>query len=321
MLHRILILSFITLTLHASSILTDYRTNGLEGIEKKMDQELTKKEYWDQHLKNMDTNFGYIESYNSVLTCNKEKSTLSLFKYNGNGQFLPVEKYNAFTGKVKGDKIREGDLKTPVGIYNIEKKISKLDSFYGPLAFVTNYPNIYDKYRGKNGSGIWIHGLPTEQERDDYTKGCIAINNSNMLCLDKEVDIDSTLLLINPAETKQNVSKTTLTHILSNLYSWRYSWIYNDIDKYLSFYSKEFKRHNGMKYSRFVKYKTRVFNKNEKKKIVFNDINVLPYPNTENIFQISFKEFYKSKSFTFEGDKILIVKVDNSGKFKILTEK
>ncbi|CAI6147276.1 MAG: hypothetical protein SPLUMA1_SPLUMAMAG1_01934 [uncultured Sulfurimonas sp.] len=58
------------------------------------------------------------------------------------------------------DKIREGDLRTPIGVYKLVKKLSKVDSFYGPLAFATSYPNSYDKYLGKNGSGIWIHGLP-----------------------------------------------------------------------------------------------------------------------------------------------------------------
>ena len=103
-------------------------------------------------------------------------------------------------------KKKEGDLKTPLGIYELTKKISKLDSFYGPLAFVTSYPNIYDKFRGKNGSGIWIHGLPTEQKRDEFTKGCIAINNSNLETLDKYININSTMLIINSSKTIQKGS-------------------------------------------------------------------------------------------------------------------
>ena len=321
MFNKLLLLSLLSFSLYAENILTTYRMHGVKDIEKQMDLELSNVSYWNNFLTEEDTSFGYMEAYQSILTCDKEKSTLSLFKKNKKQKFTLVEEYNAFTGKAKGDKKREGDLKTPIGLYNIEKKISKLDSFYGPLAFVTTYPNIYDTFRGKNGSGIWIHGLPTEQERDDYTKGCIAINNDNIVCLDKEIDIASAMLIISPDKKTNKAPKKMLAQILANLYAWRYAWLYNDTKKYLSFYSDDFVRHDGMKYSRFVKYKTRIFKKQEKKKIIFNDINVIPYPNSSDIFQITFKEFYTSNSFQFEGNKILMVKVDANNNFKIFTEK
>lgn len=321
LLYKLSLLTLLSFNLFANTVLTDYRQYGLEGIEKKMDQELTQLNYWDELLKNIDTSFGYIESYKSILTCDKSESTLSLFQHNKEKKFTLQEKYSAFTGKVQGDKRQEGDLKTPIGLYDIHKKISKLDSFYGPLAFVTSYPNLYDKFLGKNGSGIWIHGLPTEEKRDDFTKGCIAIDNDNIVCLEKELDIDSTLLIINSDKENERVSKKVLAKILANLYAWRYSWIYNDTKKYLSFYSPDFIRNDGMKYSRFIQYKTRIFNKKEKKKIIFNDINVIPYPKNKNIFQVTFKEFYSSSSFQFIGDKILMVEIDKDNNFKILTEK
>jgi murein L,D-transpeptidase YafK len=322
---KLLFLILISLSLYASSdTLTNYRINGIQEIEKQMDLELTKKEYWDAYIKDVDTTFGYIESYQNILTCNKEKSTLNLYIKDTNSSYNFEKEYGAFTGKVKGDKIKEGDLKTPIGIYKITKKLSrenKLDSFYGPIAFVTSYPNTYDKYRGKNGHGIWIHGLPTEQERDEFTKGCIAIDNSNIECLDKRIDVDGTLIIINSNEVKKDISKETLASILSQLYSWRYSWLYDDINGYLNFYANDFIRFDGMNFERFKKYKTRVFKKIEKKTIIFNNISVIPYPNSDQIYQITFKEFYKSDTFKFTGDKTLIVKIDNDNNMKILTEK
>lgn len=321
---KIIFLILITLSLHSSDILTSYRINGINTIEKQMDFELTKKEYWSTYIKGIDTTFGYIESYSNILTCNKENSTLNLYTKDSNNTYEFKNKYSAYTGKIKGDKLKEGDLKTPVGIYKITKKLSKenkLDSFYGPLAFVTSYPNTYDKYRGKNGHGIWIHGLPTEQERDEFTKGCIAIDNTNIKCLNNIIDIENTLLIINSDEVKKGISKEILVSILSQLYSWRYSWLFDDIDGYLNFYSEGFIRFDGMKFERFKKYKTRVFKKIEKKTIIFNSINVIPYPNTKNIYQITFKEFYKSDTFKFSGDKTLVVKLDETNSMKILTEK
>jgi|OM-RGC.v1.005938195 murein L,D-transpeptidase YafK len=321
---KIVFLILITLSLSANDILTNYRINGINDIEKQMDLELTKLEYWDKYIKNIDTTFGYLESYSNILTCDKEKSTLNLYVKDNNNSYGFKKEYSAYTGKIKGDKIKEGDLKTPIGIYQITKKLStenKLDSFYGPLAFVTSYPNVYDTYRGKNGHGIWIHGLPTEQDRDEFTKGCIAINNPNIECLNKRIDIDNTLLIINSSEVKKGISKEILSSILAQLYSWRYSWLFDDIDRYLNFYSSDFVRFDGMNFDRFKKYKTRIFKKIEKKTIIFNNINVIPYPNTDNVYQITFKEFYESDTFKFSGDKTLVVKLDATNNMKILTEK
>ena len=319
--NKFYILLFILVSsLNANNILTDYRMNGIYNVQKHMDNELTKIEYWNIQLKDLDTRFGYIESYSNILTCDKSSSTLTLYIKDNNESYKLQKQYNAYTGKVNGDKLKEGDLKTPVGIYDITKKISKLDSFYGPLAFVTSYPNAYDKYRGKNGSGIWIHGLPTEQERDEYTRGCIAIDNPSIECLDRNIEIDKTLLIIKNEESKEEINKETLSSILSELYRWRYSWIYNDIESYLNYYSPEFVRYDGMSYKRFLKYKERIFKKEEKKEIIFNNVNVLPYPNSSNIYKISFKEKYRSKSFEFIGDKVLVVKYENS-KIKIITER
>jgi len=321
---KLLLFFLISISIFASDILTEYRLNGIDKIQKHMDLSLTEKEYWNKYLADKDTTFGYIESYTNILTCNKDNSTLNLYSVDQNKKFKFKQKYSAYTGKIKGDKVKEGDLKTPIGIYQIVKKLSKetnLDSFYGPLAFVTSYPNTYDSYRGKNGSGIWIHGLPTQQERDEFTRGCIAINNPNIESLDKNIDITKTILIINSSEVKKNISKDILASILSQLYAWRYAWIYNDINNYLDFYSPEFVRYDGMDIKKFTRYKTRIFNKSEKKSITFNNINVVPYPNSNNIFQITFKEFYKSDTFEFIGNKTLIVKVDENRKIKILTEK
>ncbi len=321
---RIFLLVLISLTLYANNILTNYRINGITNVQKQMDFELTKNEYWSEYIKNIDTRFGYLESNLKVLTCNKDMSTLNLYAKDSNNSYMLQKEYSAFTGEIKGDKTKEGDLKTPIGIYKILKtltKENKLDSFYGPLAFVTSYPNTYDKYRGKNGHGIWIHGLPTQEKRDSFTKGCIAIDNQNIKSLNSNIDIQNTILIIDANEVQKSVSKRVLSSILSELFIWRYTWLYDDIDGYLNFYSSEFVRHDGMNIERFKKYKSRVFNKRESKTIIFNDINVIPYPNSQNIYQITFKEYYKSDTFRFSGDKILIVKVDKDNKIKILTEK
>lgn len=310
---------FLSAPLLANELLDEYRVDGIKNIAKKLDKELRKKKYWSSLLKKRDTTFGYIESYSNILICDKSQSTLEFFTQDSSENYKLKKRYEAYTGKIEGDKYREGDLKTPIGIYNLTEKIEKVDSFYGPLAFVTSYPNIYDKYKGKNGSGIWIHGLPTQQERDEFTKGCIAINNPSIECLDKHINLDKTLLIINEDAFTQEVSKETLALLLSELYSWRYAWIYNDLQSYLSFYDSSFIRFDGLDIEDFTRYKTRIFNKEESKTILFTKINILPYPQQENTYSITFKEEYNSQSFSFVGPKSLIVKLHNNN-MKIITE-
>ncbi|WP_457748317.1 L,D-transpeptidase family protein [Sulfurimonas sp.] len=315
---------FIATSVFASDneILTNYRLHGIKNIEKTLDKSLTDMNYWEKYLKNKDTKFGYIESYTNILLCDKSKSELLIYSKDSNNTYKLRKEYSAFTGKLKGDKQKEGDLKTPIGVYDIVKKISKVDSFYGPMAFVTSYPNLYDRYEGKTGQGIWIHGLPTHQKRDEFTKGCIAINNKSIECLNRNIDIKKTVLIIkeNTNDEKINPNKTELAKLLSALYTWRYAWLYNETEKYLNFYAPEFKRYDGMDFKRFKKYKTRVFAKHESKTILFKNINIVTYPNIKNMYRITFDEEYKSNSFSFKGRKILIVKLQDN-KFTIITEK
>jgi len=316
-----LMLLFVASSLYANdvNIITQYRKYGIQGIEKELDKKLTQKEYWDAYLKNIDTGFGYFEACENILACDKSKSTLCFYKKDANNSYELKKQYSAYTGKIKGDKYKKGDLRTPIGAYDLVKKISKIDSFYGPMAFVTSYPNIYDKFRHRTGQGIWIHGLPINQKRDTFTHGCIAIPNKSIEGLDKNIDIKKTILIIDKNIAAKNVSKNNLSTVLASLFQWRYAWIYNDLNTYLSFYAPEFKRFDGMDIKRFTKYKTRIFNKKEKKRIIFSNINIIPYPETQNIYKITFKEDYKSSSFSFVGNKILMAKLINN-KLNIITE-
>jgi len=303
-------------------LLTNYRENGIQNLEKELDSQLTQTDYWSAYLQNVDTSFGYYESYSNLLICDKSKSQLTLYKKDQNSSSFQLKKeYSAYTGKMRGDKAQEGDLKTPVGVYNLVKKLTDVDSFYGPLAFVTSYPNIYDKYKGKTGQGIWIHGLPLHQDRETFTKGCIAIKNKSIECLSRNIDIKKTLLIIDENIFPQNsITKEKYAKILADIFAWRYTWRYNDLEKYLSFYAPEFKRFDGMDIKRFSHYKKRIFQRNEKKTIIFKDINIIPYPNHKDTFKILFKEQYRSKNFTFNGEKTLIIKFTDN-KFQIITEK
>ncbi len=296
-----------------------YRTKGIEAVKLELEKELKKKSYWKNYLKNKDVKHGYYESIKYVIVTQKDQKTLQLHRLRDD-KFETLMTQDVFIGEAKGDKQKEGDLKTPIGAYELTTKITKLDQFYGPMALVTNYPNVFDKVQKKTGHGIWIHGLPFDNKRDDYTKGCIALENSSIKLLDKNINLKNSVLLVGEKDIKK-VTQDDISLILSGIFSWRDAWKSSDVKTYLSFYDKEFKRHDGMSLKNFKKYKKRIFAKNEKKKIEFSNINIMPYPNSLNkiMYKIVMHEDYKTRTYKFIGKKELYIELKDN-EMSILAE-
>jgi murein L,D-transpeptidase YafK len=324
MIKKFLAVGLIGATLYANdlaSIVEDYRVNGEKNIISQIENILQSKEYWQKKLANKDLEYGYYEKVNHILVCDKSKPELALYT-NKDSKLTHEKTLSAIVGKKKGDKQKEGDLKTPIGAYDLVKRLDTVDQFYGPLAFVTSYPNMYDKLQGKNGYGIWIHGLPIKDEREDKnnTKGCIAIKNDSLSQLSKEIDFKSSILIVGE-EKVQKTSVDEISTILSSLYQWRDAWAKSDIDRYLEFYDKSFIRWDGKKYNIFKMMKTRIFKNKSKKRIIFKDFSIAPYPTTDGtkMFRINFYEEYSSNTYNFKGNKELYIKLENN-KIKILAE-
>jgi murein L,D-transpeptidase YafK len=89
-----------------------------------------------------------------------------------------------------GTKERSGDFRTPEGTYRLIRRNPRSDFF---LSMQVSYPNDADqKHARRNhwdtGGSIMIHGLPNQLKHDpsyyenvDWTDGCIAVSNSDML--------------------------------------------------------------------------------------------------------------------------------------------
>jgi murein L,D-transpeptidase YafK len=303
-------------TLLSSDVITLYKSGG----KKLLDQQMNVPSYWSASLFNKDLRFGYFEKAFSLLTCNKDKGSLELYTPDAQKRFYLKKRYSAFTGKNAGDKRVEGDLKTPIGIYTLTEKKRRVDPFYGPMAFVTSYPNLYDRIRGKNGDGIWVHGVPLSGSRDPFTKGCIAINNNDLIQLDQNINPSNTLLIID-SSIKQGITPSAYSAIIAGLYQWKYAWTYNDLETYLSSYDRSFKRYDGMGFNQFKIYKERIFSKNEVKTITLDRLNIIPYPGEKhNLFWVTFNQLYVSDSHKFEGEKSLLVQLNANQSISILTE-
>ncbi len=316
----LLLVGFI-LTTNSFSLSVDlielYRDKGINAVEKMIENELQTKSYWNERFKKDNVSQGYYESLEYLIKCNKDFKDISIYDIKNSKEIMNT---SVFVGKNIGDKQKEGDLKTPIGTYSLTQRLHKIDPFYGSLALTTNYPNIYDRSKGKTGHGIWIHGVPKDKKRDEYTKGCIALENNDIEMLDRAISFKNTALQISKGNTEK-VSKDDISLLMSSLYKWKDAWKKSDIHKYLSFYDKKFKKANGKNFAYFKEYKKRVFNRHEKKIIKFTNINIIPYPNVEDkkMFKIEMDEYYKTNSHKFNGKKTLYVEIINK-KLSILTE-
>jgi len=90
----------------------------------------------------------------------------------------------------EGHKVAEGDYRTPEGRYFLTDRNANSKYF---LSIKLSYPNDQDMVRARRhglepGGMIMIHGLPNLPNRSldyyqrvDWTDGCIALNNSDMV--------------------------------------------------------------------------------------------------------------------------------------------
>ena len=99
-----------------------------------------------------------------ALLVDSRRSRLYVFA-NDDGRPRLVADFYVTLGKNGIEKTREGDQKTPVGVYHVTANLprQKLTDFYGAGAFPINYPNEWDKRQGRNGFGIWLHGMPSRR--------------------------------------------------------------------------------------------------------------------------------------------------------------
>jgi murein L,D-transpeptidase YafK len=116
-----------------------------------------------------------------------EKSTRTLTLYHGG---VPVRTYRiALGGDPVGDKVRQGDRRTPEGVFRIEGRNPR-SKYYRSLRI--SYPSAAHRARAAQlgvspGGDIMIHGLAPRYAylgaahlEQDWTEGCIAVTNDEI---------------------------------------------------------------------------------------------------------------------------------------------
>lgn len=259
-----------------------------------------------------------------------DKGSNRLYVYRNIGSGLPPELVDDFyivLGKKTGDKFREGDMKTPNGVYFITSYLpdEKLPPLYGSGAFPVNYPNEVDRRLRKTGDGIWLHGT----DKSLYSRppldseGCVVLTNEEFTRIGKYVEIGRTPVIISE-QVQWCSSREWLDlniEVQATLERWRQSWEQADIDTYLTMYTNKFWA-DGHDIKSWQNYKKRVFASKTFQKIDLSDVSLLGYPqpiDNQPVIVANFKQHYQSNNYNGDMRKRLYM-TKEQGQWKVLYE-
>ncbi len=237
-----------------------------------------------------------------ALVLDSAKSTLFLFENIG-GAAHYVADYYVTIGKNGLEKLRQGDKRTPIGVYHVVNQLprDKLSDFYGSGAFPLNYPNEWDRVRGRDGSGIWLHGTP----RDTYSRpprasdGCIVLANADLEALARKLQIGSTPVVIADALdwARPGEVEALKTDLLISIDLWRRDWESRDTETYLRHYAGNFSS-NDMTLAQWSAQKRQVNASKAWIKVQLSDVSLFLYPGKEEIAVATFDQDYASSNLS-----------------------
>ena len=229
-------------------------------------------------------------------------ATLYLFQ-NLNGEPRYITDYYISSGKNGAEKLKEGDQRTPLGVYFVTADLpkSQLSDFYGVGAYPISYPNEWDRRHGRNGHGIWLHGTPS----DTYSRpprssnGCVVLTNQDLTTLGKTLQIGLTPVII--SERVEWVSlenwRAQRNALASQLENWRHDWENRDTDAYLRYYAKNFNA-NGQTLAQWANQKRRVNGAKDWIKVDISNVSMFLYPGYGNIAVVNFDQDYSSSNLS-----------------------
>lgn len=252
------------------------------------------------------------------------RSRLYLYENAGGGAPRLVTDYYITQGKLGAEKWREGDKKTPIGVYQVVGNLprEKLGDFYGSGAYPINYPNDYDRRLGRNGHGIWLHGTPS----DTYSRppkasdGCVVLANPDLDNLAPYLQVGLTPVIIaqniewlSPDEWQQE--KKSLLSVIDN---WRQDWESRDGDRYTSHYSHQFKA-DGADFAAWTEQKRKVNAGKSWITVGTDKLTLFRYPGKDDMMVVTFRQDYKSNNLNNTMMKRQYWQKEN-GQWKIIYE-
>ena len=238
-----------------------------------------------------------------AIVVDTKRSRLYLYENDLKNGGLPrfVADYYVTQGKLGAEKLAEGDKKTPVGVYHVTANLpkQKLADLYGSGAFPLNYPNEWDKRQGRNGSGIWLHGTPSDtfSRPPRASDGCVVLTNQDLDVVAKNLQVGLTPVIISNSVEWLSLDDWAKerNELNKSIDAWRADWESRDTERYLAHYSKRFKS-GEQDFAEFAAQKTQVNTGKEWIKLKIDNLSVFRNPGKEEVVVVTFDQDYRSNN-------------------------
>lgn len=225
------------------------------------------------------------------------------------GSLVLRKRIPASIGKQGIGKQREGDKKTPVGIYRLTSYISdeQLDDFYGLGAYPLNYPNPRDQQLGRTGHGIWLHGLPKHVGERPLldSDGCIVVDNASLVDLASNIVTGNTWIVMSQNDIRwvaADSQQAVRDSLDAALQAWKQAWEARDNASYLGFYAHDF-TDLQRDVAAWSEYKTRVNNGKRHIRVDFSDMSMMSDPQAQDLVTVRYYQRYRSDNYNWAGWK------------------
>ena len=265
--------------------------------------------------------------HKTIIFVDTEAARLYVFK-NNDGILKHVTDYYTTIGLQGTHKRKEGDERTPIGVYHVTSFIhdKELPPLYGTGAFPINYPNELDRRYKRTGYGIWIHGThPESFNRVPYaSNGCVALSNPEFTSLRSVIDhTRKTPVIISDEVSWVNNDNTKYAGdlLVSTLYAWQKDWESMDVERYLSHYSKrKYQSESGQTYTTWAARKKQVGLAKTRIKVGIDAVSAYLYPGEEDMLVVEFTQDYQSNNFDSTAHKKQYWIKDSEDNWKIIYE-
>ncbi len=258
-----------------------------------------------------------------AIVVDTQKARLYVYQ-NDKGTPRFVADYYISHGKLGSEKLKEGDKKTPIGVYHVTSSLprQKLTDFYGSGAFPINYPNEWDKRQGRNGHGIWLHGTPSDtfSRPPKASDGCVVLANQDLDALSKNMQIGLTPVIISNSIEWLSLDdwQAERQSLLSMIDEWRKDWESRDTDRYARHYSNKFQA-DSQGLQAWVEQKRKVNAAKSWIKVGTGDISMFRNPGKEEYVVVTFDQDYKSSNLSNQMKKRQYW-IKEDGRWKIIYE-
>ncbi len=258
-----------------------------------------------------------------VIIVDKAKFQIHVADYK-NGLEI-IKTYPVTLGKNLGDKLLEGDQKTPEGIYRFTTRYvaPAIKKKLGAMAFYVDYPNGLDKRDKKTGFDIMLHSTddPSRLERNQDSDGCMVVDDVRIKELANYIHTPYTTLLIYDQLKPEYLKSETSGDLKVVFDQWIAAWTAKDIDGYIGSYSKDFK-YEQMDRDQYRAYKASLNRKYDTIDVKATGARFFRHPKYELVtFTQEYSSTFKGgrKAFVARGQKRIYFTREN-GLLKIFSE-